>query len=477
MSTPLARARIRVRAVVATVVVAALASTLGWVAPAAAATSTDLLYSTDGTTWSSSVTLAPGQAFVVRQWFDNDDPLPVDDASIETELPPGFLPGLWSTSVCLSPNTTDPASPDPTDQRCSASANSVWSGSILSVAPSAGHYGVPVTATSGLLAAGRYAYLNLHQGNVDHPCPTQAGSAAGFIPLPFVGLPRLSSGLDASNDVPPGPTSGMAGCGNFNFPATGVQSLSLLGNRSIDLYECHWTYPDGRSVDAVVNSSWSQSDPAWVTGTHMTQESNSAPSCGIGGAGSTYQPATSGILTLDIQSGRYLRIAQCRWQTTSSPTTWLTSIIHNDPSAPELGTLTTATAPDTSSYACANPDPANLVADTTSGATFQGAAAVDLWDVTRARGYVNYLAIAPAEPTAEDCLANLPPYTQEGRLVTPGGTDTSTGTITVDWTQLGTEPCPADGGPFLDPEVAGASVGLLAAAAVVAARRPRRFRR
>lgn len=99
---------------------------------------------------------------------------------------------------------------------------------------------------------------------------------------------------------------------------------------------------------------------------------------------------------------------------------------------------------------------------------------VDLLDTARSRGYVQYSITAPAEPSAQDCIDELPPYHQDGVLATgpsSGGgspaSTTSTGTITVDW--AATDPCPVGGVPLLDPGMA--ALAAVATTATLGVRR------
>ena len=82
--------------------------------PASAATTQDVVYSTDGgTTWTTTPTVAPGATVLVRQWFDNTDDLHATAASETTTLPARFTHN-GTTQVCLNPSTTTITSPNGT---------------------------------------------------------------------------------------------------------------------------------------------------------------------------------------------------------------------------------------------------------------------------------------------------------------------------------------------------------------------------
>ena len=112
----------------------------------------NLVFSVDnGATWSANVNAAPGQTVIAREYYDNDTSANITGASVTTSLPSGFSLVAGSTEVCLNPGTTDPTNPTselacntqtggaaPNDEGGPIDESSVWSGSNLSISPTAG---------------------------------------------------------------------------------------------------------------------------------------------------------------------------------------------------------------------------------------------------------------------------------------------------------------------------------------------------
>ena len=155
-------------------VVGAVALTVLPVAFAGAAGATTiastLVYSVDnGSSWTTTLpALTNGETVLVRDYFDNTTLVDEPSISVQATVPAGYTRVGGTTKVCLNPGTTDPTKPT-TEVVCNTDAGqggainetAVWSGSALTISPSAGIEGQSTSATSGYLLAGRKKYLNL----------------------------------------------------------------------------------------------------------------------------------------------------------------------------------------------------------------------------------------------------------------------------------------------------------------------------
>jgi len=248
------RARARLRAVRKVALAAAaagvLSATVG-VGTAGAATSSTLLYSTDGgASWSSSATVAPGGTVLVRQWYDNDGSAAETGASLSTTIPDGFTLNGGSTQVCSNPSTTNPTSPNSSELECAASnEGSVWSGSDLQVSPTAGLFGQSNGLTSGILEMGKKRYINLHECTYN----SVATPLEFFIHNADAGNAAFRAGTNASNSADGAVSCGSGIAGTWNNQAVGssVQAIDLLdATRGHGYVEYALTAPPGPTPEA-----------------------------------------------------------------------------------------------------------------------------------------------------------------------------------------------------------------------------------
>ena len=441
-----------------------LAMTAG-VSTAGAATTSNLQYSTDGgTTWTTSATVAPGQTVQVRQWYSNDGTQSETNASLSTSLPTGFSLVGGSTQVCLNPSTTNIGSPNLSELDCASSNEaSVWSGSSLQVSPSAGHNGESNGSTVGDLATGRKRYLNLQL------CSYAFGSNSWYNNVVPTAFPNSDRDAYTTVSNAAGTALNCSGTGGSTVAASssGFLALDLLGKKYLNLHQCSYRESGGGGG---WYSSWTPTafgGTDFDAGTNTSNTADSSLSCGDVSGSYTYQPLSSGLQALDLTSGRYLNLHQCAYTQNGGST--YTSI---NPT-PFGGTLfdsgtNVSDTPDTA-LDCGAPASGYQRLPDQSG--FQ---AFDLLDTTRSAGYVAYSITAPAAPTAAACAAGLgatEDFAQTGDLTSaPSGTQSSNGTLTVDWSTL-SDPCGSTGTPMADPRVAAAAVITMAGAGWMVHRR------
>lgn len=248
---------------------------IGWYlfSTVSAAPSSNIVYSTDdGATWSNSPTAKSGQEVIARLYFNNDGSSNVTDAQMSTTLPSGFNRVPGSTKVCLNPGTTDPTNPT-SEMACNTSAGqggainegAVWSGNALTIAPNAGVYGQATNATTGLMAAGKKKYLNLHQ------CMRSTDPSYDWIPTIVNDLPATtwSAGTNTSNTADSAAScTAIAGWPTY-AAISGVQNLELTGKRYLNLHQCTFYYGDAtngtRYISTVINNT---PTAAWNSGTN-----------------------------------------------------------------------------------------------------------------------------------------------------------------------------------------------------------------
>jgi hypothetical protein len=465
MKSPM-RYRTARKAALAVIAAGVLSATMG-VGTAQAATTSNLLYSTDGgASWSSSASVEPGDNVLVRQWYNNDGAANETNARITTTLPTGFSLVGGSTKVCLNPSTTVVASPDNSELLCEDSNEvAVWNGSDLQVSPSAGHYGESNGSTSGDLAFGRKRYLNLQSCAYRNPStwfnaviPAPSGGAQ------FDGLTNVSN--TAATTLQCG-AAGTADSLTYTLAtdSSGFEVLPLLGRKYLNLSQCSYLY-DGQDW----YSGWTTTaagGSAYDAGTNTSNTPGTGPDCGGTTAGYSYQPNSSGFQALELNA-RYLNLSQCTYWD-SVDTSWYTSI-NPTPYGGALfdaGTNVSAT-PDTEPT-CGAPSGGYSYGSTTSAV-----AALDLLDNARARGYVQYEITAPTTPEASVCANGVPAseqFTQNGALTSvPSGVKAASGDLAVEWSAL-SDPCNTGGVPMADARIAGAGLVFAAGAAFVALRK------
>jgi len=466
------RARARLRAVRKVALAAAaagvLSATVG-VGTAGAATSSTLLYSTDGgASWSSSATVAPGGTVLVRQWYDNDGSAAETGASLSTTIPDGFTLNGGSTQVCSNPSTTNPTSPNSSELECAASnEGSVWSGSDLQVSPTAGLFGQSNGLTSGILEMGKKRYINLHECTYN----SVATPLEFFIHNADAGNAAFRAGTNASNSADGAVSCGSGIAGTWNNQAIGssVQAIDLLGNRYLNLHEC--TYNSVATPLEFFIHNADAGNAAFRAGTNASNSADGAVSCGSGIAGTwNNQAVGSSVQAIDLLGNRYLNLHECTYNSVATPTEFF---VHNvDAGNASLRAGTNASNSADGAVSCGS----GIAGTWNNQAVGSSVQAIDLLDATRGHGYVEYALTAPPGPTPEACAANpsagSEAFAQDGSLTsTPSGAKASSGTITVDWTLLSEPPCPEDPIPLVDPMVAGAGLVAVAGAGFVLYRR------
>ncbi|MBX3286244.1 MAG: hypothetical protein KF703_12925 [Actinobacteria bacterium] len=430
--------------------------------PASAATTQDVVYSTDGgTTWTTTPTVAPGATVLVRQWFDNTDDLHATAASETTTLPTGFTP-TGTTQVCLNPSTTTITSPNGTELQCAtADSGAVWSDTSLTISPTAGLFGQPATDTSGILAAGRKRYLSLDQCRWTNTTDNRRASI-------LIDTADFTTNTGAGNATTTSSCVKVTGAAWTAATANNaLTNYSLFARRYVNLHQCRWR----TGVNNI--QAWNQNgtDTDYRAYSNTSNSADTAVNC-TPGLSFPFESGPSGVQALDVLTNRYLNLHQCRWADPGSDNR-LTAAINTSATGNYVSGTNASNTPD-ATRSCTTPSNWSL------DASSSGLQVLDLLDTSRGKGYVEYSMTAPAEPTAAFCDAldgdpvTAESFTQNTALTSSAGTAPATGTLSVDWTQL-TDPCPDDIGNLIDPGTGLLTAGTLAlAGAGVATYRRRR---
>jgi hypothetical protein len=355
------------------------------------------VYSTDGgSSWSTTLpALTNGETVWVRDYFDNQTSVDEPSISVQAAVPAGYTRVGGTTKVCLNPGTTDPTKPS-TELVCNTDAGqggainetAVWSGSALTISPSAGIEGQSTSATSGYLLAGRKKYINLDMCSYYNASVNDsfqyavAGHGSGTV---------FNAGSTASNTAATTPSCGPSSpTGGYPFqPAnSGVQNISLLGNQYLNLNQCQYTAAEPDTLTDIITTTPNASK--FGAGTHASNQLQTAQLCGVSGDGYTYIAGHSGVQNISLFGNRWLNLEQCSYYESvegfDRKMNFISGIIGQDPvSAGTMASNTTPSAPTCGSgQSNYTPDPAN-----------NNVGNIDLLDPARAQGYIQWQMTAP----------------------------------------------------------------------------------
>ncbi|WP_166355168.1 Ig-like domain-containing protein [Phytoactinopolyspora limicola] len=393
-------------AVVLTVAVAGAGATL----TASAAPSSDLVYSVDGgASWTTDPVVASGSEVLARLYYDNDTSSNIDGASLTSSVPDGFELVAGSTRIGLNPGTTDPTSPSGEVKYAPSDEGAVWSGDDLTIAPNAGFYGVPNSATEGLMSVGKVRYLNLHQ------CAYTNGTGGWFTTIASRGdASTYGSGTNASN-TPASALDCKPGAGSWSVSNEAMYApIDILGNRYLNLHQCQYVN-SGRWYATFVPYSW-----AYSSTTNASNTAESVVSCGSGTNSWVYSPNWSGVLAMDLLDNRYTNFHQCQY--VAGNQRYYLTVLDLGNGDPHAAATNASNTPDTD-WDCA--------AGTSNWppyAVYNAVESLDTHDYTRGQGFVEFALTAPVlECEAPDVVAS-----HEGALTSSvTGTLATSGQITV----------------------------------------------
>ncbi len=368
--------------------VLALVTLLAGTANAAAVPQTAVYSSDGGSTWSTSAPVPAGQTVLVREYYNNATAQANNGVSITASLNSGFSLVPGTTKVCLNPGTTNPTAPstelacntDP-DQSGPIDEGVAWSGSSLTISPSAGLFGQSTAATSGVLVAGTKRYLNLEQCNY---YGAVRDSSPYFIPRGSTPDLFFGAATGASNSAQPSVTCALGFIGYPYQPInSGVENIALLGHRYLNLEQCNYFGSAGDSTAYAV-SRGSTPNALYGSGTAASNTTPSSPVCGPGGGGYPFQAINSGVQDVDLLGNRFLNLEQCNYYGTSRDSTPYV-VSRGTTANPLYGTGTTASNGTLHAATCGPGAVAYRYQPLNSGVEN-----IDLLDKTRGQGFVQF---------------------------------------------------------------------------------------
>ncbi len=237
----------------------------------------------------------------------------------------------------------------------------VWAGNTLTIAPSAGVAGELSSATSGFLDIGRKRYLNKHECHYFD----------GFSDRLFL-TDSVATGTNASNAMDASATC-QPNAHSRTLVSGVVSSIDLLGNRYLNLHECHYHFFFADRI-FLTGSGFSGTTASNDVATHLA--------CLPNAGAHALLPAESNQLDVDMGGQRYLNLHQC---------VMLSGADHIGVLATSENGTNASDSEDTLAQCPSQSGAHNLVAGTAS--------ALDLLDPTRGRGFVEFHVTASDTPT------------------------------------------------------------------------------
>jgi hypothetical protein len=360
------------------------------------------VYSTDGgSSWSTTLpALTNGETVLVRDYFDNTTLVDEPSISVQATVPAGYTRVGGTTKVCLNPGTTDPTKPT-TELVCNTDAGqggaineaAVWSGSALTISPSAGIEGQSTSATSGYLLAGRKKYINLEQCSYYNASTNDSMqwdiTATKFSAAWSAGTSVTDTAVTAQTCAT-GPDPAKYGVGYSYQPAnSGVQNVSLLGNRYFNLNQCQYQQYEPDSMSTVISTMpWSS---MFRAGTTASNNQPTTPVCGPSGDAYNYEAGNSGVQNIDLLGNRYLNLEQCTYTENNEGFDRKTYFISSNSTA--NGGLSAATTASNTTPTTPTCGPGGYGYASDGFAT--GVQNFDLLDAARAQGYIQWQMTAP----------------------------------------------------------------------------------
>ncbi|MEZ4861099.1 MAG: hypothetical protein R3C14_07330 [Caldilineaceae bacterium] len=373
----------------------------------------DKKFSADGgVTFEDSVAVSQGDIFIERIYYNNTGDLVRTGTSVNATVPAGFVRVPGSTRNCLNPAPGEYVCNDSPGQGGAMNESAVWSGQQLTIAPTAGLWGEPVSATSGPLAVGRKRYINIHECQYFQPSIFD-----DFTTIAVPGGP-FATGTNASNLADSSPICGPGGSGGHIFWRAHLRSIDTLGRRYFNLHECQYLEQAGTPDNIFVSAIQG------LSGTNASNTQDSAAACAPAWGNHPYWASL--VRTFDTFDKRYFNISECQYYNANTGEDFFTNLW----GAPNTGYSTTAMT----AAGCSN----------ANGFTLQGFnfVALDTYDMARGQGFIEFKLVANVAAAT---------YTQPASLSGSGfNTIVDTGEIAVTTSTTDTDnDTVAD---FLDPD-------------------------
>ena len=342
-------------------------------------------FSTDGTTFSDDLSVAPGDDVWVRVNYDNTGDIAASSAQAGLTLPAGVSLIADSTRTALTPTSSEIVTNEDSGQSGPIDESAVWSGSTLTISPQAGLYAQPGDAASGVLEIGKLRYINLHDGHYFN------GIERFFVTAdPDIVGTNVSNTLDAAAAA-----AGVVGA--YGNAGQELRSAELLGQRYLNYHECHYNF----LTDHILKDA-----DGTATGTSNTVDA--AFNC-AGTAGAHILHPDSHVENFDLSGHRYLNLHEGRY------------ISGGDLISVNIGTgvSNTSNTPDASPLS-----PATFGAYTLNDSDFL---ALDTLDSTRGAGFVEFKIDTSVASGDLDFMALISDLSGNGEFAN----QSDTGTLSV----------------------------------------------
>ncbi|MEZ5178357.1 MAG: hypothetical protein R2746_08740 [Acidimicrobiales bacterium] len=277
------------------------------------------------------------------------------------------------------PSTTSITSPNGTELQCAtANSGAVWSGTSLTISPTAGLFGQPASDTSGILAAGRKHYLSLDQCRWTNTTDNRRASI-------------LIDTADFTTNTGAGNATTTSSCVKVTGAAwTAATANNALTNYSLfasplrQPHQCCWR--TANNIQAWNQNGTDTDHRAYSTPrTPPTPWSTAPPAPQL-----PVRAAPSGVQALDVLTNRYLNLHQCRWADPLRQP--LTAAINTSATGNYVSGTKASNTPDATRFLHHPREQLSL------DASSSGLQVLDLLDTSRGKGYVEHRRRLPPSP-------------------------------------------------------------------------------
>lgn len=299
---------------------------------------------------SNTTVVRPRQGVTIRLRYNNRGSFSLKNASIVAPLSRGITVIPDTTKNCIQPSTSEVRCNTELGQSGPISEDAVWRSSTLMIAPTAGLYGVPGTATSGILETGKLRYLNAQNCDYARDDGRNTDDIAGFAPA---NTPRKSLSCGA----------GTPGSVHFRPANSQLSPGDLFGKQFVNAENC----------DYVNRVSGNTEDTFTVA---PSNEPIMSLHCSAGSSAAPLREGNSWFASVSHLGYRYLNFQDCDY---------LAGINTDD-----VFELRASNTPRTSLACVQSVAPGGLRSE---NSVFQ---AIDLLDRSRGGGYIEFKVMAPS---------------------------------------------------------------------------------
>jgi hypothetical protein len=366
-----------------------------------------------------NINVAKSANVKVRLYYNNTSDQAITGAQIQDSLPTGFSFVNNTLRNCIQPSLVE--------ESCSgALSNSLFSGSNLSVSPVAGLYdansapasgGTATNATSGFLEMGKKRYLNMdsctyYKSSTDTWFQSWVDRAFNNL---YDSAPNVSNTSEVITNCGPG-EGPLATNYSSNVWSTG-SSYDMMAKRYLNMHRCTYYYSASDAwFSSFADLKFNLIPDEYDAGTKTSNALDTTPSCGSGTAGYPYTATWSDVNNFSFLGNRYFNIHQCTYYR-SVTDTWFTGI--NNPSFNNQYDSGTNTSNVNNTTVNCGPGNANFV----YSPTWSDLKSLDLSDIRRGKGFIEYQMTAPTTSGSYGASASIVNATGGANPITVTATD------------------------------------------------------